>query len=403
MKRRAPAFEAVVLRDGERVGTIERTHTGATFRYTEEFFRAHASEPGGIARHLPYRVREVETRGFNLHPFFAGLLPEGLRLRALVRRAKTSEDDLLTLLVAAGTDTVGDIAVARPDAEAALATPTFERLSAERVRFADLWRNAIGEVGDGTPIPGVQEKVSPAMISFPIAGVTARSGYILKLNPPHLPRLVENEAFFMRAALACGVPAARTWLVHDRDGAAGLLVERFDRRWDRSAKRLVGLHVEDACQLLDRYPADKYAVSTREVAEALEATSAPVVARAALLGLVAFSYCICNGDLHAKNVSVVDSAAGLVLAPAYDLLATLPYGDRSMALPFEGRDKNLRRKDFVAFGGRFGVGERAVVSMLDRLLATVPKLLLRLGEIGLERRKEEDLRRTMAKRMADLS
>lgn len=403
MTRAQPVFEAVVLRNGEQVGTIHRTRTGSVFRYTEEFHRAHAGDPGGIARHLPYQMREVETRGFNLHPYFAGLLPEGLRLRALVRRAKASEDDMLTLLVAAGTDTVGDIAVARPGVRAATTTPSFERTAVDRVRFAELWERATGAVGDETPIPGVQEKVSPAMISFPIAGATSRAAYILKLNPPGMPRLVENEAFFMRAAAACGVPAARTWLVHDRDGAPGLLVERFDRRWDRAAKRLVGLHVEDACQLLDRYPADKYAVSTREVAEALETTSAPVVARAALLRLVAFSYCICNGDLHAKNVSVVDSAAGLVLAPAYDVLSTLPYGDRSMALPFEGRDVNLRRKDFVAFGGRFGVGERAVGHMLDDLLAAVPKLLPRLGEIGLERRKEEHLRRTMAKRMAELA
>jgi serine/threonine-protein kinase HipA len=358
---------------------------------------------GGVALHLPYGPREIETRGYNLHPYFAGLLPEGMRLKALVRRAKTSEDDMLTLLVAAGVDTIGDLAVAargsRPTSRAAEIEPT----SADQVRFAELWSRVIDGPGDGTPIPGVQEKISPAMISFPVAARSTRAGYILKLEPPDKPRLVENEFFFMRAARAAGVVAAKTWLVRDRDSAPGLLVERFDRRWDPTLRRLVALHVEDGCQLLDRYPADKYAVTCRQLAEALEHTAAPVASRAAFLRLIAFSYVICNGDLHAKNVSVVDSPAGWVFAPSYDLLATLPYGDRSMALSFEGRDKNIRRKHFVAFGGRFGVPERAVASMLDRVTGSVSDLVERLGEIGFEKRREAELARTMAKRAQDLA
>jgi hypothetical protein len=74
-----------------------------------------------------------------------------------------------------------------------------------------------------------------------------------------------------------------------------------------------------------------------------------------------------------------------------------------MALSFEGRDKNIRRKHFVAFGGRFGVPERAVASILDRVTGSVSDLVERLGEIGLEKRREADLARTMAKRAQDLA
>jgi serine/threonine-protein kinase HipA len=90
-------------------------------------------------------------------------------------------------------------------------------------------------------------------------------------------------------------------------------------------------------------------VSSSDIAEALDATTAPIAARAAFVRLLAFSYLIGNGDLHAKNVSVVDSGAGWVFSPAYDLLATLPYGDRTMALMFEGRLDTFRRKHFLAF------------------------------------------------------
>jgi hypothetical protein len=54
-----------------------------------------------------------------------------------------------------------------------------------------------------------------------------------------------------RFETAGGLATAETRLVFDRDGRSGLLVTRFDRRAGRR------LHQEDACQLLDRYPADK--------------------------------------------------------------------------------------------------------------------------------------------------
>jgi serine/threonine-protein kinase HipA len=47
--------------------------------------------------------------GDNLPPFFAGLLPEGRRFSALVKKLKTSEDDLFSLLAMVGTDCIGDI------------------------------------------------------------------------------------------------------------------------------------------------------------------------------------------------------------------------------------------------------------------------------------------------------
>src|SRR5277367_3336783 len=110
-----------------------------------------------------------------------------------------------------------------------------------------------------------------------------------------------------------------------------------------------------------------------------------------------------NGDLHAKNVSVVDADVGWVLSPAYDLLSTRPYRDRSMALQFEGRDDNFRRKHFVAFGRRFAVGEKAIHALLDKLRESIPAWLPRLGEIGLPEKREADLRRTIQKRLEDLS
>jgi len=400
--RRPTDFEsATVWREGTLVGTIARTRHGSVFEYAPAFFDAHALLPGGIATHLPYARRTTETRGVNLHPFFAGLLPEGIRLEALVDRVKTSEDDLLSLLVAAGADTIGDLSVVPGDTPPSAIEP--ERWKPNEVRFADLFEKSMKSTAEEPTIPGVQAKLSASTISFPVVPA-GRAAFILKLNPPKYPKLVENEHFFMGMAKACGLSVASTNLVHDRDGEAGLLVERFDRVWSPETKSLQRIHQEDACQFLDRYPADKYRISCREIAEGLqEFCAAPIPELTHFIRLVAFSYLIGNGDLHAKNVSILAKQPGFVLSPAYDLLSTLPYGDRRMALKLDGRDDNLRRSDFISFGTRLAVRELAIAKVFDHLCDRAPAWIERLEDIGLDERRTRDLRDTMNRRLAQLS
>src|SRR5690606_4677194 len=277
---------AEVLRHGVRIGTLSRTTHGSRFDYDPAFLET-APREGGAAIHLPYLQTGFETRGVNLHSYFAGLLPEGLRLDALVRRVKTSEDDLFSLLMAIGEDTVGDLVVRIPGAPRPK-PPAPEALS--EVSFAALFERSIGATGEHLEepsIPGVQAKVSASMVSFPVTLAGRREAHILKLNPPDRPRLIENEAFFMGMAQACGLEAAKVRVVHDRDGEAGLLVTRFDRRWSSAHKALVGVHQEDGCQFLDRYPADKYRLTCNEVAAGLEVCAAPIPERARFLQLVA--------------------------------------------------------------------------------------------------------------------
>ena len=405
MKRASKPDTAIVLRSGTLAGRISRTSHGAVFEYEPALLEAQRADADrGIAHHLPFDKPRVETRGTNLHTFFAGLLPEGLRLRALVRRVKTSEDDLLSLLVEAGADCIGDVAVVRDAARPVDATPTVDVTELSRVRFADVLAESLaGKRGNEPTIPGAQEKVSAAMISLPVHGATDARSFILKLNPQRMPRLVENEDFFLRMARASGLIVAKATLAHDREGEAGLLVERFDRVPERGGMRKV--HQEDACQFLDRYPADKYVLSYADIARGIGAwASAPVVETARYLRLIAFSYLVANGDLHAKNVSLrTNPSDGRVeLSPAYDVLSSLPYGDRTMALSFDGRDDNLKRAQIVAFGERFGVRRGSAEAMLDELCDVAPAWIGSLDEIGLEAKKSADLAKVMKKRLADL-
>jgi len=396
--------ELEVYRGSEQVGTLIRTLSGARFTYDREYADRHASSAHrAIAFAMAVRAQHYDVAGTNLHPFFAGLLPEGLRFRALARGLKTSEDDLFSMLVAAGGNTVGDVWVKPTGAGFLPAVPVVETHELSERSFEELLAQSLdwSQRGDATTVAGMQPKVSAAMISFPMRARRTRREYILKLSPPEYPRLVENEFFFMRLTRSMKLSTANVELVHDREGRAGLLVERFDRvpaSTDKQAP-MRRLHQEDACQLLDRYPADKYRLSLREISEALEVCSAPTVERLRLLQLQALAYLIGNGDLHGKNVSVLVCDGRTRLTPIYDMLSTLPYGDDHLALKMDGRDKALRRRDFIAFGERIGVRRAATERMLDALARGVSSQLAGLGEIGLEQRKARQLERTIRKHL----
>lgn len=390
----------IVHRAGRRAGVLSRTAHGARFAYDAEYVAAHRHDPTrAVAFTLPVRAEPFEVSGVNLHPFFAGLLPEGLRLRALARGVKTSEDDLFSLLAAAGEDAIGDVTATASDSSPRERSPEIDVTALGTLRFRELFERSLElDAGAHASFSGVQPKVSASMISFPVRSRARGSACLLKLTPPDHPRLVENEAFFMQLASEVGIEAARVELVHDAAGESGLLVERFDRvrRADGAWERL---HVEDACQILGRYPADKYRLKLVDVCGALDVCAAPVVERLKLLRLQAFSYAIGNGDLHARNVSVLTRGATVALSPAYDLLSTLPYGDERMALGLEGRDTKLAASHFIAFGERVGVRAAATTRMLAKLVAELRPAVGRLGEIGLADKVRRHLERTMVGRL----
>lgn len=294
---------ADVLKGEVHAGRLTREGDDVVFRYLP----AYRNEP--VARTLPLSAEPVRAPAGAVPPFFAGLLPEGLRLQATVRRTRTSEDDHLTLLLAVGGDAVGDVRVVPAGGGDEDPSVSLDEEEAGDVDLREVFTRATSLAGDTferIALPGVQPKVSAVMASTPVRG--ARGPAILKLNPSSgYPRLVENEDFFLRMAAGCGVPVPQHRLLHDREGRSGLLVARFDRTFgpDGALRRRPQ---EDACQLLGTYPAAKYRVKTEQVARVLADTvedgdgSRPLALRR-ILELVAFSYLIGNGDLHAKNFS----------------------------------------------------------------------------------------------------
>lgn len=385
--------QADVYKAGRLAATLTRTTAGIEFRYRPDWIDG--DEPP-VATTLPVTSEPVLCPGGAVPAYFAGLLPEGRRLGALRREVKTSADDELSLLLAVGADAVGDVQV-MPSGQAPAEVPprvTIETVS--EVSFAELL-DELGIRAQRAALPGVQDKVSAAMINLPIARAGERA--ILKLDPPEYPHLVENEAFFLTAARKSGLAVPPSEIVTDRDGRPGLLVRRFDRVTVDGALRQ--LAVEDGCQVTGRPPADKYLLGADRTFLAMTAVcDAPVLAGRELIRRLVFAYLTGNGDAHAKNFSVLQDLDGeWQVSPAYDVPSSYPYGDVTMAMSIGGRSGgDFGAADFVELGTRLSVPERAVRRVLADLNDRAEAWLADLDTLPFDPGKIRKLRRVIAHR-----
>lgn len=107
----------------------------------------------------------------------------------------------------------------------------------------------------------------------------SRAGSVFEYDPDFY---VENRS--KPGGIATHLPYGQR--VHETRGVN--LHPYFDRKWSSSEQRMRTIHQEDGCQFLNRYPADKYRISCREIAEGIaEYTLAPVPEMARFLRLVA--------------------------------------------------------------------------------------------------------------------
>ncbi|MEV6275889.1 HipA domain-containing protein [Nocardia sp. NPDC051832] len=398
---------ADVYKSGRLAGRLHRERDDVVFIYAETYL-AHPSAPP-IAFTLPKTQGEFRATGGSVPPFFAGLLPEGLRLTAITTAARTSEDDHFSILLAVGADTIGDVQVLPAGQPPLDPSPVFGEIDTASSDFTQLFARATSAdlaVLDRTALPGVQIKVSAQMISTP---VSTRSGpAILKLNPPDYPLMVENENFFLSMARACGIRVPDHQLAVDKNGRTALFVDRFDRVATSAGVRR--LAQEDACQILGRYPAAKYRITLQEAIIGLaDAVSVGRGSRALavlqLLEIAAFSYLIGNGDLHGKNLSIRQRPDDIwEVTPAYDLLSTQPYlsWNDPMALALYGRDAKLTHRWWASAATALGVPQRAMDRSLTRITTAAEQWADRVGAIGFEEKTTRRLAALISQRSKEL-
>ena len=356
---------ADIYKAGILAARLERHEGGTRFSYLPAYL---ASGGPAVASSLPLSTQPVLSGGGAAPPYFTGLLPEGRRLNALRRSIKTSADDDLSLLIAAGGNPVGDVQIVGhgepldPDEHAVELDPKLP------VDFEQLLGDP--DLIDPVALAGVQDKLSAGMISMPVASAGKR--FILKLNAPEFPHVVENELVMFRYAARLRIPLSRVQLIRDVAGRPGLLVERFDRvpLPGAGADEVQRLAVEDGAQVLKLYPADKYNVGFGQVCQALaDYCAAPLPALRNLAIQGAFAWLSGNGDLHAKNVSMVQQPHGeWSIAPVYDIPSTVVYGDKTLALPLNGKRNGISRRHFLGWATGLGLPDRTAVQAMELAL-----------------------------------
>lgn len=368
---------------GQRSGTLGRSaiqeHT-YVFGYLPE-----ATPHQAVSLTMPVLADQYGYRQ-GVHPVFQMNLPEG-ELRELLRNRfqKTVQNfDDLALLGIVGHSQIGRLRLAVSGSEPG-AMPLQDMQALRTYQGTeDLFDELLKRYAHYSGISGVQPKVlvrdrvtvataeQPEQISYRDAT------HIVKAwNPERFPHLAANEYFCMQAARRAGLETPEVELA-----AQGrlLLVKRFDLDGKGNY-----LGFEDFCVLNGLATDDKYVGSYQDIAQRIRQFVSPHRIQEALEQFflsLALTCAVRNGDAHLKNFGVLyaDPEGEVWLAPAFDIVSTIPYipGD-TLALLFGGSKVFPGRKALLGFARQYcTLNERRASRLLDWVVhgleATLPEL-----------------------------
>ncbi|PWG62712.1 type II toxin-antitoxin system HipA family toxin [Spiribacter halobius] len=337
-----------VLLHGEPVGTL--THVGQD-RVLFAFNERYINDPQrpvlglGFKDELGNLITDFRTTQTRLLPFFSNLLPEGHMRTYLAERAGVKPQREFFLLWALGQDLPGAITVQAGEGQA--------------------WPSDRDEGAPDDEHPGDREdalRFSLAGVQLKFSAINEQRGgltipargvggdWIIKLPSPQFERVPENEYAMMTLARQVGIDVPPVALV-DLDAirhlppriaefeCQALAVRRFDRQEDGTP-----VHIEDFAQVFGVYPEAKYSRgSARHIARVLAAEGGDADL-AEFIRRLTFSTLIGNGDMHLKNWSLIyPDRRQAALAPAYDLVSTVPYIRGETAALKYSRTKSFQR------------------------------------------------------------
>ncbi len=375
----------------ELVGHLRRNRKSrqVEFRYSA------AAQAGALGRPLVSVSMPVATRWYPskiAHSYFDGLLPEGEVRRTIAYDLGVEDSDSFGLLAELGRECAGAITIQPANRPG----PEVPRLARSLVlteddlnqRIRDLPLHPLGVDGlVRASLAGVQQKLlvtSLGLNRWGLPGKGSASTHILKLENPALPGSARNEVLCMRVVANLGLSAPEVSLMRV-DGRDVVAVTRFDRTVNPDGT-ITRTHQEDVCQALSVStvrPNAKYehqgGPSLSDVARLLRRWGDPAgVAR--LAQYVTFNVLIGNADAHGKNISIChDSSGSIVLAPPYDVFATVAYPlvsqEASMRVNGNADINGITVDDIVAEARAWGVplaeARDVVVSILERFDAAV--------------------------------
>lgn len=229
-------------------------------------------------------------------------------------------------------------------------------------------------------VPGVQAKLSMSVVktTYDNSGsrltvVGALGGqYIFKPPSEKYPEMPGNEHLTMRIAEAFGIRVVPSSLIRLASGELSYITKRIDRTVG-GAK----IHMLDMFQITEAF--DKYKSSMERVGKAIHSHSDNTLLDKLLyFELALFSFLTGNNDMHLKNFSMIESASGWVLAPAYDLLNVAivnPDDSEELALTLDGRKKKLKKEHFEKLAKDLGLNDKQTERVFIRMIKNKTKAI----------------------------
>lgn len=328
----------IVLFKDRVCGRIEERADGSTlFTYADGWNEQ-------IACILPL-TSNIHPWPYGPHPFFQHMTAEGWLRERQARAGVLDQDDDLGLLLRYGRDCIGAVSVL---ADAGSDDAPLPASLAASLMDAETRAITAGE----RTVSGVQKKLLVVAdgAGYRPAGPDGPAPFIAKFPGGDLGTIVRNEDLTLRLARRLlgqsEVTGAQIDVVEDHGVA--LIVHRFDRTADGGKLRL-----EDMAQVLGRPRGkeneEKYDASYEEIGDAISKHSAqPKVDLDRCYRLIVVNALLGNCDAHLKNFSLLETAQGLRLSPAYDLVNTVMYWRAGYQTRFALRiDGDYRQHDRV--------------------------------------------------------
>lgn len=235
---------------------------------------------------------------------------------------------------------------------------------------------ALQIIQDQTSLTGVQPKLSLHLNEHEgckrLTIVGLWGSYICKPQTLQYEMMPEVEDLTMHLAEVAHIDVVPHTLMRMADDTYCYLTRRIDRTL--TGKKIA---MEDMCQLTERQTEYKYKSSYERVGKTiLKFSSLPKMDVTNFFELVLFSWLTGNNDMHLKNFSLYETANGIRLTPAYDLLnATIinPKDDEELALTLNGRKKKLQREDFIKSATILGIESVVVERLINKYIKLLPK------------------------------
>jgi serine/threonine-protein kinase HipA len=357
------------------IGWLSQENGKISFQYTPK-------TPYSLALQLPIQTEPFTDQ--QTESFFSGLLPDEPIRSNIARILKVSPHNTFAMLKHLGGDCAGAIQILPIDStENAESNQKTQPLSNDELFsiLQNLPQRPLGIGIEGFRISGAgaQNKLVIAkennQWSLPLYGCP--STHIIKPNIQNFPDSVLNEYFCMKLAQMVGIQVPEVEIITIQ-GHHFYAIKRYDREFNENS--ITRLHQEDFCQLLNIPPHQKYqkegGPSIQQLFQTIQIFQKQGKMKGTetirLLQLIIFNFLIGNGDAHGKNFSILYKANQVELAPGYDVLSTLVYGNdhtEKMAMKIDSKYKfkDVATRHFEQMGVDIGLSPKLVIRQAKTL------------------------------------